>query len=120
MGANSAVGGAGGQNMADGGSVGGVASGGVTEEEVKKAQNFLKGKMVLGLEDSEEYAHLLAKYELLHGKPRTPEEIMKEIDKVTLADVNRVAADLFKPERLRLAVIGPYDDPKKFEDLLKW
>jgi len=120
LGANSAVGGAGGQNMADGGSVGGVASGGVTEEEVKKAQNFLKGKMVLGLEDSEEYAHLLAKYELLHGKPRTPEEIMKEIDKVTLADVNRVAADLFKPERLRLAVIGPYDDPKKFEDLLKW
>jgi len=98
----------------------GVRAYGITEEEIKKAQNFLKGKMVLGLEDSEEYAHLLAKYELLHGTPKMPEEIMKEIDKVTLADVNRVAADLFKPERLRLAVIGPYDDPVKFEELLKF
>lgn len=100
---------------------GGEAGGaGISEEEVKKAQNFLKGKMVLGLEDSEEYAHLLAKYELLHGTPKMPEEIMKEVDKVTLADINRVAADLFQPDRLRLAVIGPYDDPAKFEELLKF
>jgi predicted Zn-dependent peptidase len=75
--------------------------------------------MVLRLEDSEEYAHMLGKYELLHKDPKTPEEFMREIDKVTVKDVLRVTADLFKAERLRLAVIGPFDDSWKFEELLK-
>lgn len=97
---------------------GGALSGSVTEEELKKAKSFLKGKMVLRLEDSEEYAHLLAKYELLHNEPKTPEEIMKAIDKVALKDVSRLAGELFVPLRLRLAVIGPYDDEKKFEEVM--
>jgi len=100
---------------------GGVAFGGDAklEAELQKAKNFLKGKMVLRLEDSEEYAHMLGKYELLHKDPKTPEEFMREIDKVTVKDVLRVTADLFKAERLRLAVIGPFDDSWKFEELLK-
>ena len=91
----------------------------IPETEMKKAKSFLKGKMVLSLEDSEEYAHLLAKYELLHDAVKSPEEIMKLIDGVKLADVKRVAADLFKEDKLKLAVIGPYDDKKKFASLLK-
>jgi len=94
----------------------------VSEAELAKGKNYLKGKMVLGLEDSEEYAHLLAKYELLHKDPKTPEEIMAGIDKVTVADVRRVASELFQPERLKFTIIGPFgaDDKAKFEELLKW
>ena len=88
--------------------------------ELDKAKNFLKGKMVLNLEDSEEFAHLLAKFELLHDSAKTPEEIITAVDKVTIADVRRVASDLFKEERLRLAVIGPFEDEKKFEEVLKF
>lgn len=97
-----------------------IATEDVSEAELKKAQNFVKGKMVLGLEDSEEYAHLLAKYELLHDGPKTPEEIMASIDAVTVADVRRVAEKLLVPERLKLAIIGPYEDAGEFEKLLKW
>lgn len=92
----------------------------VSEAELAKAKAFLKGKMVLNLEDCEEFAHLLAKYELLRGGVKEPEDIFKMIDKVGVADVRRVAQDLFVEDRMRVAVIGPYDDPKRFEELLKF
>lgn len=97
-----------------------IAGEDVSAAELNKAKNYLKGKMVLKLEDSEEYAHLLGKFELLHKEPMSPEEIMKAVDKVTVVDVRRVAEDLFgDPGRLRLAVIGPFDDAKEFEEKLK-
>lgn len=92
----------------------------VSAAELAKAKSYLKGKMVLNLEDCEEFAHLLAKYELLRGGVREPEDIYKMIDKVSVADVRRVAQDLFVEEKMRIAVIGPYDDEKRFEDLLKF
>jgi len=76
--------------------------------------------MVLNLEDSEEYAHLLAKYQLLHDLTRMPDEIMKLIDAVKVSDVKRVAEDLFQEEKLKLAVIGPFDDKERFKKLLKF
>lgn len=92
----------------------------VPQAELKKAQEFLKGKMVLRLEDSEEFAHLIGKFELLYDKMKTPEEIMKAIDKVTVKDLQRVAQDLFREEAARLAVIGPYEDEERFMKLLKF
>jgi predicted Zn-dependent peptidase len=92
----------------------------IPEVELKKSKSYSKGKMVLSLEDSEEYAHLLAKYELLHNMGRSPEEIMKLIDEVRVSDISRVCNDLFKEENLKMAVIGPYSDESKLSGLLKF
>ncbi len=97
-----------------------AARSGVTPDELEKAKAFLKGKIILRLEDSEEYSHLLGKYELLQEKLMGSEEVMQKIDEVTLDQINKVAADLFREEELRLAVIGPYDDKERFEKLLKY
>ncbi|MBI2463671.1 insulinase family protein [Candidatus Peregrinibacteria bacterium] len=90
----------------------------IPANEVKKAKDYLKGKLVLRLEDSEEYAHLLGKYELLHDMVKMPKEIIRGIEKVEVFDVIRVAKDLFKQENLRLATIGPFEDRAKFESSL--
>lgn len=90
----------------------------VPEEELQKAKNFMKGKMILRLEDSEQYAHLLGKYELLHDELLTPGQIMAELDKVTVEDIHRVAGEILKPENMKAGVIGPYDDKGRFEKLL--
>lgn len=91
----------------------------VPEEELQKAKNYMKGKMVLRLEDSEQQAHLLGKYELLHGSIMTPSEIMKGLDSVTVEQIHEVAKDILAPDRLRIGVIGPYDNKARFEALLQ-
>jgi len=95
-----------------------VANGDLKEEELVRAKNFLKGKMVLRLEDTEEFAHLLGKFELLYGKMRAPEDIFKRVEAVSLDDLNRVAKEILRPENMKLAVIGPYDDEDRFDSLM--
>lgn len=92
----------------------------VDEKELHKAKEYLKGKLILRLEDSEEYAHLLGKYEVLYDEQMLMEQVFEEVDKVTVEDLQRVAKDLFKEDQLYLSVIGPYDDEERFAKLLKF
>ena len=92
----------------------------VSEEELQKAKNYIKGKMTLKLEDTEEYAYFLAQQELLKDEIKSVDEVFAEVDKVTVDDIRRVAEDLFKEDKLRLALIGPCDDKLEFEDALKF
>jgi predicted Zn-dependent peptidase len=96
-----------------------VARDGVLASELLKAKNFLKGKMVLRLEDTEEFAHLVGKFELLYGKIYTPDMIYADVEKVSLEEVNEVAKEVLQPEKMRLAVIGPYGkEVERFSGLL--
>lgn len=90
----------------------------VPAKELTKAKEYLKGKLALRLEDSEEYAHLIGKEQLLYGKMDSPEEIAKKIDAVTAAEVHAIARELFVEEKLRMAAIGPYEDETAFEKVL--
>lgn len=92
----------------------------VTEEELRRAKEYIKGKMVLELEDSQSLAGLYVSQALLEKEIKTVEEIMKRIDVVTKEDVVKVAGEVFKNERLNLAIIGPFEDGKKFEKLLRF
>ena len=91
----------------------------VKEEELKKAKEHIKGRLVLELEDSREMALMCGMQQLLEGEIRTTDEIFKKIDAVTAADVQKVAKDIFKNSGLNLAIIGPYKDEAKFAKLLK-
>jgi predicted Zn-dependent peptidase len=87
-------------------------------EELTKAKECLKGRLILELEDSRNLAQVMGMGELLEHKIRTPEEVIKGIDKVNLDDINRVANEFFQPNRLNLAIIGPFENDSKFAKLL--
>jgi predicted Zn-dependent peptidase len=89
-------------------------------EELKKAKNYTKGKMALMLETSDVQASFYGLQELLKKRILTPEEIYKRIDKITQNDILKIARDIFKPEKLNLALIGPFEDKIKFQQLLKF
>lgn len=91
----------------------------VAIKELAKAKEIIKGRLVLGLEDSYMVAQFFGGQELLMKKIRTPEQVIKKIEAVTAADVKRVACDIFKNEKLNLAVIGPFKDKGKFENILR-
>jgi predicted Zn-dependent peptidase len=91
----------------------------VGEKELAKAKGFLKGNLALTLENTRDVNEFFGTQELFLPKVLTPEEIYQKIDAVTLDDIYFEAKKLFAPERLNLAVIGPYSDSKKLEELLK-
>ena len=91
----------------------------VNQKELKKAKEFLKGRLILALEDSYLIASRYAGQLLLEEKIRTTKETLALIDKVMVEEMQGVAKKLFKPEKLNLAVIGPYKDGQRFERLLK-
>lgn len=91
---------------------------GISEAELAKAKDFVRGKMALDLESSDEVASFLAGQEILKNKIELPEEILRQINKVTIGEVNNLAKDVFQPQKLNLALIGPFKDRKRFEKLL--
>lgn len=91
----------------------------VSKEELTKAKEFLKGRLILELEDSKNIAALYGSQALLNKTIDTAEDMLKKINAVTEKDILRVSQTVFKKEEMRLAVIGPFKDKKKFSTLLK-
>lgn len=90
----------------------------VPEEELKKAKEIIKGRSAMALESSEALASFYAEQELFEGSILTPEELFAKIERVTAKDVLSAAQDIFKPEKLNLALIGPFKEKEKFINLL--
>ncbi len=96
----------------------GIAADAVPADELEKAKNFAKGRFVLQLESSQGLILFGLRREVLEGRVPELEEVLDGINAVTAEDVQRVAQDIISEEKLRLAVIGPFDDAARFEALL--
>jgi predicted Zn-dependent peptidase len=83
---------------------------GVTSEELKRAKEFLKGKLAIDLEDSSHLAEWYGRQELLVGKILQPEERIKKIFKVKKIEIQGVAKKIFSQNKLNLAIIGDLDE----------
>ena len=90
----------------------------VPADELEKARGYSKGRFVLRLESPQGTIQYGLRREVLEGEIEEPEELLRQIDAVTVEDVQRVARDLFDGKRLYLALVGPFDDPERFEKLI--
>src|SRR5205823_5961083 len=90
----------------------------VPDDELEKSRSFAKGRFVLQIENPQGLIMFGLRREVLERRAPEPEEVLAGISAVTAGDVQRVAQDLIGDDRLRLAVIGPFDDPARFEKLL--
>jgi predicted Zn-dependent peptidase len=95
-----------------------IAAEPVPSDELEKARNFAKGRFVLQLESPQGLLMYGLRREVLEGKVADPEEVLAELDKVTVEDVQRVAQDVIRERGTKLALIGPFDDAERFEKLL--
>lgn len=91
----------------------------VPQKELQKAKDYLKGNTTLSLELSDAQASFYAGQELLTGEILTPKEKFAKIDEVTINDIQKVAKEIFRPEKLNLALIGPHKDKSEFQKLLR-
>jgi predicted Zn-dependent peptidase len=95
-----------------------IAAEPVPADELDKAKNVAKGRFVLQTESPHGMIMFGIRREVLEGRAAEPEEVLAEIDKVTADDVQRVAQDVLGGDGLNLALIGPFDDGSRFEQLL--
>ena len=90
----------------------------VTEEELQRAKDLIRGKLVIQMEASDNVANWYASQAVLRKKLITPEELLKIINKISARDIKRVARSIFQDKSLNLAVIGPVPSEKKLKDIL--
>jgi predicted Zn-dependent peptidase len=90
----------------------------VPADELEKARGYAKGRFVLRLESPQGTIQYGLRREVLEGEIEDPDELLARLDEVTVEDVQKVARDLFADKRLYLALVGPFDDPARFEALL--
>jgi predicted Zn-dependent peptidase len=95
-----------------------IAAEAVPDEELLKAKSFAKGRFALQIESPHGLIMFGLRREVLEGQAPEPDEVVAGIEAVTAEDVQRVARDLIDDGALRLAVIGPFDDADRFEQLL--
>ena len=95
-----------------------IATEAVPEEELRKAKSFAKGRFALQIESPHGLIMFGLRREVLEGQAPEPDEVVAGIEAVTAEDVQRVARELIADDALRLAVIGPFEDADRFEQLL--
>jgi predicted Zn-dependent peptidase len=91
---------------------------GVSDEELLKAKELSKGRLLLRMEDTRAVSGWLGGQEMLNGHVRTPDEIVALLDAVTGDDIRRVARTLIDHARMTMAVVGPFKSDRRFASLL--
>ena len=91
----------------------------ITQSELERARELSKGRMLLRLEDTRSISSWLGGQEIAYGHIETPEEVVEELDSITVDDVLRVARRFFVPETYRLTVVGPYRSDRKFRNIIE-
>jgi len=88
--------------------------------ELQRAKDYSIGQMRLGLESTSNQMMWVGEHLLSYGLIHTPEEIERKIEAVTAEEVQSIATDLFRDNRLSAAVITPSKDDKAVADLLSF
>lgn len=81
----------------------------VSENELKKAKEAMKGHFLLSLENTSSRMFRMAQSELYHNRVKSTDEIIKEIDSVTREDVLELANDLLNENTFIKIIIKSKD-----------
>ena len=84
----------------------------LSEEELTRAKDQLKGNILMGLESSNSRMANLARQEMYFHEFITVEEIIARICEVDAAQVQAMAQRLFDPERIAVTLLGRLDGVK--------
>lgn len=82
-----------------------VSANGLTEAEITRGKEQLKGNLILSLESTSSRMNRLGKNELMLGRHYTLDEMIERIDKVTMDDVKDMM-DRIMTEPCAIALVG--------------
>ena len=92
---------------------------GITPAEDRRVKDQIKGNLVLSLETSNSHMGRIARQEIYFGKYLSVDDIIKAVDKVTAAQIQGLAKQLFMRENLSLSILGPLNRSDLPDSLLE-
>jgi len=96
-----------------------ISKKGITSAELKKAKEYVKGATALSLDTTDAQAQFIGYAALVREEKTGLKKFNKAVDAITVAQVNKVAKELFVTEKLNLTIVGPHKDSKNFLRLLE-
>jgi len=78
----------------------------LTEKELQRAKDHLKGNMMLALDSTSSRMNNIARQEIYYGKYYPPREVLKLVDSVTLSQIKELAEMLIRKESFACTVYG--------------
>jgi predicted Zn-dependent peptidase len=90
----------------------------ISEEELKRAKDQLKGSLMLSLESSTARMSNLARQEMYYDHFISMDEIINRIQAVNVEDLLRSANELFRPELIAVTILGNLNGLKVTRDSL--
>ena len=99
-----------------------LREGPVPPQELRKAKEFVKGRLLLRMEDSFAVASWLGQQEALEDQVLTLDEALASLEAVTAEGIQRLAQERFSDQKISLAVVGPFEEGEedRFKGLLRF
>jgi predicted Zn-dependent peptidase len=97
--------------------LGGVRDG-VPAAELHRVREYLKGRMLLNMEDTRAVSSWYGGQALLLNRTHSVDEIVERIEAVDPDDLSALADRLIRNDALHLAVVGPFDSDEPFREAL--
>jgi len=79
----------------------------VPADELKRAKEYVVGHLKLALENTSGHMMWIGENLMSYNAFVSPESVVKAVDAVTVADVRRLANELFQPDLTSLAILSP-------------
>lgn len=89
----------------------------ISPKELKKAKEYLKGKLLMSLESTNAVASFFGEQEFHRKKIILPGELFEKIDSVTSMDIQKLVRTIAVNSRLNLAIVGPQKDSEKIQKI---
>jgi predicted Zn-dependent peptidase len=85
----------------------------VPEEELRRAKDYFLGQFLMGLEDTLDHLLWVGEKILYNEAVPDREKITREIEKVKVRDLQKIAAQIFRTAHLNLALVGPLKEKEQ-------
>lgn len=92
----------------------------VSREELEKVKEHAIGHLYMNTETTDAIAEFYAEQEVVNGNLKSPRDFEKLIRKVTANDVLRIAREIFRDDKLNLAIVGNIPNSKKIKEVLSF
>jgi len=95
-----------------------LCSKGLSEEEISKSKEQLKGSYIIGLESTSARMNSIGKSELMLQKIYSPEEVLEKIDRINTKEIEETIDMVFRNKKASLALVGKLPENIDFEGII--